>query len=344
MASAAMAGSTNGPRPPEPSLQSAGRAAIASSPTAPAPRKWQATRWLPGAGAGLEQLRRLLHAAHRAAERGAELAAGVEPAARRRPDRARDVALEDDALPALLGIGDGDRRQQRLRVRVERRLEHRDPVGHLGDAADVHDRHPVADVLDDAHVVGDEQVGQVELALERLEQVQHLGLDGHVEGGHGLVAHQQVRLDDQRAGDADPLPLAAAELVRVATGVVGHEADEVHHPAHLRGALRRGADAVDPQALADAVADRRSRIERRVRVLEDDLHPPPERLEGAALDLRDVGPVERDRARRGLDQPQEQPPDRRLARSRLAHEPERLAAADVEADPGHGLDDGHLAG
>ena len=42
------------------------------------------------------------------------------------------------------------------------------PVGELGDAAQVHHRDPVADVLDDAHVVGDEHVGQPELALEVL--------------------------------------------------------------------------------------------------------------------------------------------------------------------------------
>ena len=94
------------------------------------------------------------------------------------------------------------------------------PVGQLGDPAEVHHRDPVADVLDDAHVVGDEQVGQAELALELLEQVQDLGLDRHVERRHGLVADDEVGLEDERAGDADALALAARELVRVAAGVV----------------------------------------------------------------------------------------------------------------------------
>ena len=94
------------------------------------------------------------------------------------------------------------------------------PVGQLGDPAEVHDRDPVADVLDDAHVVGDEDVGQAELALELLEQVQDLRLDRHVERGHRLVADDEVRLEDERPGDADALPLAARELVRVAPRVV----------------------------------------------------------------------------------------------------------------------------
>ena len=39
-------------------------------------------------------------------------------------------------------------------------------VGELGDAAQVHHRDAVADVLDHAQVVGDEEVGQAQLALE----------------------------------------------------------------------------------------------------------------------------------------------------------------------------------
>ena len=62
-------------------------------------------------------------------------------------------------------------------------------------------------MLDDAHVVGDEQVGQAELALELLEQVEDLRLDRHVERGDRLVADDEVRLEDERPGDADALAL-----------------------------------------------------------------------------------------------------------------------------------------
>ena len=64
-------------------------------------------------------------------------------------------------------------------------------------------------MLDHAQVVGDEQVGQAQLPLELLEQVEHLGLDRDVERGHGLVAHDEVRLQHERPGDADALALAA---------------------------------------------------------------------------------------------------------------------------------------
>ena len=56
-------------------------------------------------------------------------------------------------------------------------------------------------------VVGDEQEGDVELALQVLEQVDHLRLDRHVERGDGLVGHQQLRVQRERPGDADALAL-----------------------------------------------------------------------------------------------------------------------------------------
>jgi hypothetical protein len=39
-------------------------------------------------------------------------------------------------------------------------------VGELDDLAEIHDGDPVADVLDDREVVGDEEIGEPELALQ----------------------------------------------------------------------------------------------------------------------------------------------------------------------------------
>ena len=82
------------------------------------------------------------------------------------------------------------------------------------------------DVSHDAQVVGDEQVGQVELLLQVLEQVDDLGLNRHVERRDRLVAHDEARLDGERASDADALALAARELVRVAVGEVRIQPDD----------------------------------------------------------------------------------------------------------------------
>ena len=65
------------------------------------------------------------------------------------------------------------------------------------------------DVLDHRQVVGDEQIGQLELVLQVVQQVDDLRADGHVEGADRLVADDQARVERQRAGDADALALTA---------------------------------------------------------------------------------------------------------------------------------------
>ena len=44
------------------------------------------------------------------------------------------------------------------------------------------------------HVVGDEQKREAVGGLQGAQQVENLGLDGHVEGRHRLVAHHQARV------------------------------------------------------------------------------------------------------------------------------------------------------
>jgi hypothetical protein len=75
-------------------------------------------------------------------------------------------------------------------------------------AAVQHDRF-VGELADDGQVVADEDVGDVGLVADVGEQVQHLGLDGDVEGGDGFVEDQDCWLRCEGAGDRDPLPLAA---------------------------------------------------------------------------------------------------------------------------------------
>ncbi len=63
------------------------------------------------------------------------------------------------------------------------------------------------------------------LFLQLLEQVEHLGLHRDVERRDRFVADDELGLDRQGPGDADPLPLAAGEFVRVAAQVARLQAD-----------------------------------------------------------------------------------------------------------------------
>ncbi len=211
---------------------------------------------------------------------------------------------------------------------------------HLRKRPQVHHRHAVADVLHHAHVVGDEQVGQAQVALQLLQEVEDLCLDRDVQRAHRLVADEQVRLEHECPRDPDPLALPAGELVRIAPRVVVLQTDQLHHSRHALAPLRDSADAVDPKPLADRGPDGRARIERGEWILEDDLHPAPERLERRSPQRADLLAIKGDRPAGGIEEAQQEPADRRLAAARLADEAQRLAAPNREA---HVVDRLHIA-
>jgi hypothetical protein len=66
-----------------------------------------------------------------------------------------------------------------------------------------------------AKVVGDENNGGSDLLLEIMQQVENLGLDGHVERRSRFICDQELRVAGERNGDHYPLPHAARELVRI---------------------------------------------------------------------------------------------------------------------------------
>ena len=190
----------------------------------------------------------------------------------------------------------------------------------------------VGDVLDDRQVVGDEQVGETAVALEVLEQVDHLRLHGDVERRHRLVADDEARLHGERARDADALALAAGELVRVAGRVLGAQSDFLEQLPDASVRVGSFGEPVDGQSLAHDRADRHARVERRERILKDDLHLPPQRAQSGRIEREHVRAVERDLAGRRLDETKNGPAGGRLAAARLADEAERLAALHVEGD------------
>src|SRR5215472_8100282 len=97
----------------------------------------------------------------------------VETATWRRLDGARHVARQNDALAARSRIGYRHRREQCLRVRVQRIAEEFVFRGELDNAAEIHHGDTIADVLDDRQIVRDEKIRQPELALQVDQQIDH---------------------------------------------------------------------------------------------------------------------------------------------------------------------------
>ncbi len=138
-------------------------------------------------------------------------------------------------------------------------LEHGDPIGDLGDHAEV---------------VGDEQHAGAVIALQVADQLEDLRLGGDVQRSGRLVGDQQRRFENQRDGDDDALALPAGELV----GVRGHHAPGVRQahfldrPEHPCKAFRLGQPGVLAQHFVDLVAAAHHRIERGHRLLENHRH------------------------------------------------------------------------
>ena len=89
-------------------------------------------------------------------------------------------------------------------------------------------------------VVRDVEERHPELALQRLQEHLHLLAELQVERAERLVEQQHLRPVDDRAGERDPLALAAGELHRLALAVLV-EAHHLEHLGDLRSPARRAA-------------------------------------------------------------------------------------------------------
>jgi hypothetical protein len=143
----------------------------------------------------------------------------------------------------------------------------------LGDLAGVHHDQPVRHVPRAGEVVGDVEDGHAFGVAQLGHQVEQADPDRHVEHRDRLVGQDQLRPHGQRLGEADPLPLAAAQLVREPLQHVGVQPDHLEDPGRLVQALRRGQRrAVQFQAAQHAVLDPEHRVHRAERVLEHHRH------------------------------------------------------------------------
>src|SRR4249920_773217 len=233
---------------------------------------------------------------------------------------------------------DRNRREQCLRVRMHRRSVDLRARPQLDDLSQVHDRNAVGDVPHHRQVVSDEEIREAELTLELLEQVHDLRLDRDVERRHRLVEDHHPRVEGERPCDADALPLAARELMWEAVRVLGREPDRAQELLHSAIPLASAVEAMDPERLGDDVPDRHARVQRGVRILEDDLDVPPDRPHLPALQPRDVLTVEDDLPGGRFEELQDGATEGRLAAAGLTHDAERLARADGQADSVDGPD------
>ena len=120
-------------------------------------------------------------------------------------------------------------------------------VRDLADMASVEDADAVRYRAHDAHIVRDEETGELLFLLQGVQQMEDLGLDRDVEGRDGLVADQELRLRGQRAGDAHALALPSGELAGIAKDRLPRQSDAFEQ---FHGEIETAASGLgDPECL-----------------------------------------------------------------------------------------------
>ena len=92
----------------------------------------------------------------------------------------------------------------------------------------------------------DENVSQSQILLQPHHQAHNLCLDGHIQGGDDLVAHQKRGAEGQCPGDVDALPLTAGELMGKPVGKLGVQPHQQEHPLRQLIQLRPAHSLVHP--------------------------------------------------------------------------------------------------
>ncbi len=121
--------------------------------------------------------------------------------------------------------------------------------------------------------MGNENVGQPQVSLQLLKQIQNLRLNRHIQCRHRLVTDNQLRVHCQGTGNADSLTPSPVQLVRIHIHVPVCQAYGAHQ---LQCALLNITLGFQKLVLCDGLADelhhRLSRIQGRKRILEHHLH------------------------------------------------------------------------
>src|SRR2546426_761494 len=205
---------------------------------------------------------------------------GLREFVERHPDPAvRPLALQDDALPPAVRVRDRHDRHKGLRVRVPRILDELSSRAFLDDLPQVHDPDAVREDPCEREVVGDEQVCEALLLAQLEEELQDLCANRDIEHRDGFVGDQELRVQDERSGDRHALSLSSGELVRIPEQEVPRRpqariGDRLLDPGFRLRAVP--AQAVHDERFRDDVVHRMLRIQRLVRILEDDLELLPQ--------------------------------------------------------------------
>ncbi len=142
--------------------------------------------------------------------------------------------------------------------------------------------------------MGDKQIGDPLLILEIFQKIDDLRLNGYIQRRNRLVTDYQIRLQNQRTRNPNPLPLSAGKLMGITVGMFFRKPHPLKHRIYqLIRLFFLSHNSVSDQRFCNNIPHRHSRIQGSVRILEDHLHLFAKRFQFLLLHIRNIGSVQK---------------------------------------------------
>ena len=197
----------------------------------------------------------------------------------------------------------------------------------LDDTPRIQNGDTIGDLPYRSEVMTDEHERQVMTLAQAAEQIEDLIPQRHIESRDRLVEHHDVGLGGKRPQDAQPLALAARELMRQ---TIEHRLVQFDRSEQVSRLLPHPFGA--RQSLSQRLEDRQPRIEGLRAVLKDQLQPPPAPPPRGSTKRGQVRPFVHHAPLIGCQVPHEALSQGRLATTRLPHQSKALSGVDLEID------------
>jgi hypothetical protein len=151
----------------------------------------------------------------RLANPGSAKASWMESTTFRRIYRIRDISSQSNVEPSGLVLKCGNGRKERLGIWVQHVVEKLIRGCHFNQLAEVHDGDTVAHVVNHAQIVGYEKIGQSHFRLDRVQGIEDLGLDAHIQRGCRLIQYQKFGIQGYGLTNSHPLLLPTGQLTGI---------------------------------------------------------------------------------------------------------------------------------
>ncbi|MPN33311.1 hypothetical protein SDC9_180796 [bioreactor metagenome] len=99
----------------------------------------------------------------------------------------------------------------------------------LHNAARIHNGHLVAHLRHNAQIMRNHDHGGIIFLFEAVHKLQHLGLNGYIQGRCGLIGNEKLGVAGQGDGNDHPLLHAARKLMGIFIGAAGRYSNQLQH-------------------------------------------------------------------------------------------------------------------